>query len=97
MTANEDADLERWEQACLHALEAMLRRLVGTKEELPVDNVRLEGSFPDTQIVATFAPGAAAGGTKGYRLWGEALAGPDGGRTTPDDAAVLIYTWLSGG
>ncbi len=87
----------QWEQAVLQALEGILVRARGTPEELRVDGLALDGSYPDTRVVATMRSRGGQAASRAYRLWDSPLEGPDGGRTTPEDAAVLIHTWLHGG
>ena len=78
------------------APRAMAENLRGTREELNLLSADLEGTYPDTRLVARYS---ARGEERqaSYRLWSTVMRGPAGGQTPPQDAAVMIYTWLTGG
>jgi hypothetical protein len=97
MTGSAPPEHEGWERACLEALQRILARLRGTTEELDVTSIGLEGSYPDTRIVATFTRRGGRKVTDAWELWGSLFRGRDGRREPPSEVAVLIHTWMSGG
>jgi hypothetical protein len=73
-------------------------------ERLQMGAVRLEGSFPDTEIVLHFTdPLREERGEQTFRrhLWSTAMTGmyitEDGRPADPPDIALMITTWASGG
>lgn len=90
-------DPAQWEKDTVDALEEMLGRLRYTADEVDVSEIRLEGSYPHTRVVARHTPRGGPARTSSYKLWRSAFLGPDGDWTPPGNAALLLYTWISGG
>ncbi len=73
-------------------------------ERLQMGAVRLEGSFPDTEIVLHFTdPLREERGEQTFRrhLWSTGMTGAyiseDGRPADPPDIALMITTWARGG
>ena len=94
MTESGDFDPQQWEQQALQEIRGMLSRVSDTSRAVELDQIALDGSFPDTRVVLSYVSGGTTT-TERYRLWGPEFKGPDGRRIPAGNVATLIYSWIS--
>lgn len=100
MARPEHQDPARWEREVVAAVWHHLKTDVSVLPAPLVQNVELEGGYPDTKLVITEHRTDGRSGEQvrsQYPLWTGTFRGPDGLQRTPAWAAADICMWLAGG
>lgn len=86
-------DREAWER---DSAEAVRRYLEGSPMDTVVDDLRIEGSYPDTKllVVARRLTMFTDPHTWSYDLWGPDFEIIPGARESPDGVGGLISMWV---
>jgi hypothetical protein len=88
----DELERQEWERQCLQRTRETLKAFgdagVLTDE---IQDVRLEGAYPDTELVVDFITRWGRPGALRAALWGSTFEARFGGRDDPDAVAGLIF------